>query len=130
MKLTAEDKSLLRQLGYADKDFPQIESAMQARHTKYKLESKAISHDRAIALLGRQEYLLGLARSAFHYTAARTVGESEKSSVVYFDSSRLTIGIIAIMFKIFASVTSFLAKLENESRPGREDAQSPCSRSR
>ena len=53
MKLTAEDKALLRQMGYPDKDFPQIESAMQARCTKYELGSNTISRDRAIALLGR-----------------------------------------------------------------------------
>ena len=89
MKLTSEDKSLLRQLGYPDKDFPQIESAMQVRCTKYELGSKAISRDRAIALLGRRKYLAGLSRSAFHYTAAQLIGENEKDGIVYFDSSRL-----------------------------------------
>ena len=89
MKLTGEDKALLRQYGYADEDFPQIELAMQARYTKYKLGNTAISRERALGLLGRRKYLSGIARSAFHYTAARIVGDDEESGVVYFDSSRL-----------------------------------------
>ena len=89
MKLTEEDKNLLRRLGYSDKDFPQIESAAEARHTKYRLGNEAVPRDRAIGLLGRHKYLSGLARSAFHHTAAQTVGENAESGVVYFDSSAL-----------------------------------------
>ena len=43
MKLTSEDKDLLRQWGFDDKDFPQIELATQARYTKYQLGNKSIS---------------------------------------------------------------------------------------
>lgn len=89
MRLTSEDKTLLRQWGYDDKDFPQIELAMQAHCTKYKLRNKVISHEQALDLLGRRKYLSGIARSAFHFTAARTIGESEESGVIQFDSSRL-----------------------------------------
>ena len=89
MKLTSEDKALLRQWGFDDKDFPQIELATQARYTKYKLGNKAISRGRVLYLLGRPKYLSGIARSAFHYTAARTARDDEESSVVFFDSSRL-----------------------------------------
>ena len=89
MKLTNEDKALLRQWGFLDEDLPQIELAMQSRYTKYKLGNKAISRERALGLLGRHKYLSGIARSAFHYTAARTVGDSEESGVVCFDSSKL-----------------------------------------
>ena len=89
MKLSGEDKALLRQWGFDDKDFPQIELATQARYTKYKLGNKAISRERALCLLGRRKYLSGIARSAFHYTAARTVGDDGESGVVCFDSSRL-----------------------------------------
>ena len=89
MKLTSEDKALLRQYRYVNEDFPQIELAMQARYTKYKVGNKAISREQALDLLGRHKYLSGVARSAFHYTAARTVGEDETSGIVCFDSSRL-----------------------------------------
>ena len=89
MKLTSEDKDLLRQWGFDDKDFPQIELATQTRYTKYQIGNKSISRGRALDLLGRRKYLSGIARSAFHYTAARTVGENEESGVVFFDSSRL-----------------------------------------
>ena len=88
-KLDAAAEAGLRQYGYANEDFPQVELAMQARYTKYKLGNKAISRERALCLLGRRKYLSGIARSAFHYTAARNVGENEESGVVFFDSSRL-----------------------------------------
>lgn len=89
MKLTEEDKKLLLSWGFAEGDFRQIEEAMQKSKTKYKLGSVRISREEAIRLLGRREYLSGLSRSAFHYTAARSVPMSTTGETVYFDSSAL-----------------------------------------
>lgn len=89
MKLTVSDKELLTAWGHPEKDFPQIEEALQKSKTKYKLGAKPISRDKAIALLGRKVYLSGISRSAFHFTAAREVPNSTSGEVVYFDSSRL-----------------------------------------
>ena len=89
MKLTSEDKQLLISWGYAENDFRQIEEAMQKSKTKYTLGSFQISRDEALRLLGRREYLSGIARSAFHYTAARCVPMSTTDETVYFDSSAL-----------------------------------------
>lgn len=84
MKLTENDKALLRRWGEEDKYFPQIEEA--TRRTTYELDGKRISANEAIAALGREEYLSGIHRSAFHYTAVR---KTRDGRLVYFDSSIL-----------------------------------------
>lgn len=86
MKLTTEDKRRLVEWGYAESDMPQIEEAMQKNKTTYKAEGARISREEAIATLGRLEYLSGIARSAFHFSAARTGNDGR---VVIFNSSRL-----------------------------------------
>jgi hypothetical protein len=86
VKLSENDKALLTKWGYPESDFSQIEEAMKKSKTKYELEGFHISREEAIDLLGREEYLSGIARSAFHYTAAR---ETANNKVVYFDSSNL-----------------------------------------
>lgn len=86
MKLTSNDKGMLRKWGFSDQDFAQIEEALQKSKTKYKLGSDPISREEAIVLLGRDVFLSGISRSAFHFTAAR---ETADGKVVYFDSSRL-----------------------------------------
>lgn len=89
MKLSKSDKELLANWGFREKDFPQIEEAMQKSKTKYKLGVTPISRDEAIRVLGRRQYLSGITRSAFHFSAAREVPMSTSGEVVYFDSSRL-----------------------------------------
>ena len=85
MKLTKSDKNILREWGYLDNDFPQIEEA--TRKTVYTMAGDVqISLQKAIELLGREEYLSGVARSSFHMSAVR---ESENGEQVYFDSSAL-----------------------------------------
>lgn len=86
MKLNNEDKTLLLDWGYTEKDFAQIEEAFQKRKTSYELNSTSISREKAIELLGRRQYLAGIARSAFHRTAAQEAGNGQ---FVYFDSSNL-----------------------------------------
>ena len=86
MKLTSNDKGMLRKWGFSDQNFAQIEEALQKSKTKYKLGSDPISREEAIVLLGRDVFLSGISRSAFHFTAAR---ETADGKVVYFDSSRL-----------------------------------------
>ena len=87
MMLTEADKTLLVQWGHTEDDFRQIEEAMQKSKTSYKLGSKRITRDEAIRLLGRKDYLSGISRSAFHWTATRPVHMSGEK--VYFDSSKL-----------------------------------------
>lgn len=86
MKLTSADMALLLEWGHPESDFQQIEEAFKKSKTKYKFGDKPISREEAISLLGREQYLSGISRSAFHYTAAR---ETPDGQFVYFDSSNL-----------------------------------------
>lgn len=88
MKLTREDKTILKEIGVPDSDFSQIERA--ASKTNFEHYPKIgvgwkISMDKAIELLGRKSFLSGLARSAFHWSAMR---ETENGDTIYFDSSK------------------------------------------
>lgn len=85
MKLTNEDKELLMDWGHPKEDLKQIERATSK--TIYTLDSgEKISASEALTILGRNVYLSGISRSAFHWTSYR---ESEKGQSVHFDSSRL-----------------------------------------
>ena len=81
LKLNKEQKVMLIEMGYAFKDFPQIEYAMRKDVTYYEYDNNRISREEVIELIGMKEYLSGIGRSAFHYTSVR--------SGVYFDSSKL-----------------------------------------
>ena len=86
MKLTNEDKAYLRELGHPETDFAQIEEAIGK--TVYTLNfKKQISCAKAIELLGRQTFLSGISRSAFHLSASRQIGDT--AVTVDFDSSKL-----------------------------------------
>lgn len=86
MKLTKEDRAFLLSLGHEEYDLPQIEAALHEGRTTYTLGDKPITRAQAIQLLGRESYLSGISRSAFHYTAEQT---TETGEAVGFDSYRL-----------------------------------------
>ena len=91
LKLTNEDKKLLKNWGYPDEDLTQIERATtktkyELARTSFNTSENKISTDEAIEILGRKEYLSGIARSAFHWSACR---QNEKGQTVYFNSSKL-----------------------------------------
>ena len=74
MKLTKKDKQLLISIGYEKKDFLQIEQATSK--TVYEHYPKMgvgwkITMQEAIDILGKKEFLSGIARSAFHWSAIR-----------------------------------------------------------
>ena len=103
MKFTDKDKEFLLEKVYGGieqtfkEDLPQIEEAADV--TNYSLiryeednwrgkyTKHSISKTDAIKLVGREGWLLGLARSAFHWTACRQL--SDKRSEVSFDSKKL-----------------------------------------
>jgi transposase len=86
MKLLNSDKEILREFGHDDKDIEQIERA--TGKTVYKINYKdKISTKHAIELLGRETFLSGISRSAFHYSALRNIENSK--NVISFDSSKL-----------------------------------------
>ena len=83
--LTKEDKDFLRETGYSDDDFLQIEEAVR-RSKYYLIDNQRISYQKAIEILGKNTFLSGISRSAFHWTAER---ESDEGRLVFFDSSIL-----------------------------------------
>lgn len=84
MKLTLEDKAMLRDMGYLESDFDQIEEATSK--TTYEYCGRRIGQRDTLALLGRRRYLAEIGRSAFHTSAVQITPQDEP---VYFDSSRL-----------------------------------------
>ena len=91
MKLTKQDKEYLKRLGFENRNFSQIEQA--TGKTIYTLcdesagKETQINTADAIEMLGRETYLSGISRSAFHCSAVRETGI--KGIYVYFDSSKL-----------------------------------------
>ena len=93
-KLTPEDIALLKEWGEKDNDcIKQVERVASKKWTKYELIDynkkirKKISREEAIEILGREEWLSGLHRSAFHCSACRYQGgDCEGSICVLFDS--------------------------------------------
>jgi len=90
MKLTPDDKRLLRSWHYIDSDIAQISDAILCTtYTVYATESKRgkrISADTAVKILGRKHFLSGIARSAFHFTAVRN---NDTDVEIFFDSHKL-----------------------------------------
>lgn len=84
MELSKTDKKVLRDWGHSKKDIEQIEVATSL--TRYEYKGKLISDAKARRLLGDKEYLSGISRSAFHFSASRETPDGE---TVSFDSSAL-----------------------------------------
>lgn len=92
MELTKADKAYLLSINENEQYFTQIEAAMEV--TKYELTDadgketiRRITCKEAIDLLGRETWLNGLDRSAFHWTAMRQT--KDNTGYVLFDSSAL-----------------------------------------
>lgn len=89
MKLTESDIAYLKELGETeDEDFAQVEKA--AAKTTYTLidknsgAKKRIGYKQAIEMLGRETFLSGLDRSAFHWDSIRETIDGKH--YVSFDS--------------------------------------------
>lgn len=82
--LSEQDIKILKTLNYSNSDIIQIDKAVTK--TNYTLDNKRISHKEARVILGDDKFLSGIARSAFHFTAAR---ETNNKKLILFDSSRL-----------------------------------------
>lgn len=88
MKVCKKDKVVLLGNGYSEEDIEQIGEAMTK--TVYTIkdkygEKKRISREKAREILGDEEYLSGISRSAFHWNCMR----EKEGNKVYFDSSKL-----------------------------------------
>lgn len=85
--MTKYQEDYFKAHGEDEKSFRQLNEAM--RRTKYTLitpyTSKKIKKDEAMRILGEDEYLSGIQRSAFHGTATRKV-MGQPFQMVSFDS--------------------------------------------
>lgn len=83
MKLTKADKEYFIDAGYLEEDLEQIEYCMNK--CKYELEDgKKVSRKYVLENMDRREWLSGIGRSAFHWSAAR---ETYNGYIVLFDRS-------------------------------------------
>lgn len=80
MKLTEQDKLILRNWGYPESDMKQLQRA--ASWCKYEGENdERLVAKEVISILGRETWLSGISRAAFHYSATR----ENNGQTVYFD---------------------------------------------
>lgn len=70
MKLTNKQKKYLLELGYKTNDFSQIETACKFCRIEKGVKNERITHRNFIKLYGKDNFLLFLARAAFHYTSS------------------------------------------------------------
>lgn len=84
MRLSEQEKQGLIQSGYRKTELRQIELA--SSRTRYECGNIEITADEALDILGREKFINGLSRSAFHWSAVQS---SEDGRNVYFDSSYL-----------------------------------------
>lgn len=87
-RLTEQDKEYLSRIGHPSEDYWQIEYAFN--DVRLTITDKSIvkgcktrkcKQKRAIEVLGRETFLSGLSRAAFHASAARDNG----NYTIYFD---------------------------------------------
>jgi hypothetical protein len=92
-ELTAKDKSLLKEWGYLDEDMAQIEEGANVGRITFTYKGRTYEHEitpqRAIRIIGREQFLSGLSRSAFHWSAIRYRNDNDKNGYVYFDMHKL-----------------------------------------
>lgn len=91
--LDEADKAWLLQCGYLEDDIPQIEEAIKVssytlceKKAPYR-EIKALTAHEARELLRKEDFLSGIGRSAFHFSATRDCLRGQY--IVMFDSSAL-----------------------------------------
>lgn len=89
MKFTKDQKEILKARNFTDTDIKQIERATIKTVYMHITEDgkEKISIHKAIELLGIEDFLSGISRSAFHYTATRQIGDMP--DYVSFDSRKL-----------------------------------------
>lgn len=114
MRLTSEEKEILRSMGYVDWDLQQIEEASKV--TSYTLctpEERVISEMEALKFLERKTFLNGLARSTFSGSAYRKC--LGRKGIVRIDSDCfLTSDKRMVIYTNFHESVLFLGEFEDE----------------
>ena len=84
-KLTKCQKDILLGWGYKEYEFNQIEECVNTGIITNEVTHRRISWATAIKKIGDREFLSGIARASFHWTAMRNSDDDKQS--VYFDFS-------------------------------------------
>lgn len=90
MNWKVNDIKYLKDGGYSEEDIKQIKTSGKYLKLTYIREDsteKKINQPTALSILGRKEFVSGMARSAFHYTAMRDAKNG--NGKVYFDCSAM-----------------------------------------
>ena len=114
MKITKEEKMYLERCGYGRKDFAQIQEATRRDKTTYEMDGAPITRDEAVTRLGRLDYLSGIARSAFHFTAMRITEDGKVILAAYEDDGSLSKEELRQLRRIHAAAARFQAELQRE----------------
>lgn len=86
--LNENDKKFLLEQGYLEEDLEQIQEGSK----KVKLTDEKqvrLTCRQAIKKLGREDFLTGMARASFHWSAIRHVNKTQEKEYVYFDCSKM-----------------------------------------
>lgn len=93
MKLTQEDKNYLMDLGETSDTIKQIEACISKtqfylyeKTSSYRDYMDKITAKEAFEILGREDFLSGMRRTAFHRTALRYVPGTNETKYVEFKS--------------------------------------------
>lgn len=94
MILTDKDKKYLKSIGYEERDFNQIEEAMNKSTFGVFVEGdidkcKVVDYETARELLGNEKLLSGLSRSAFHCSTSRIIPHTFEKYSLSIDSGIL-----------------------------------------
>jgi hypothetical protein len=95
MKLTKKDKELLIKRGYQHFELTEIENSRfryeMFWHTNVLQTAIQVSQKQAIKLLGREEFISGIARATYHDAAVRYIKDlSDGSRIcgIYFKNKK------------------------------------------
>jgi hypothetical protein len=84
MKLTNKDKDLLIKRGYRNDDLTEIENSRFRFEMFWGTNAIQITQKQALKLLGREDFISGIARATFHSTSVRNIKDFGDDSGVYF----------------------------------------------
>ena len=86
MKLTAWDKDYLINIGYEERDLRQVEEAAKVCKYENNETREKLGVRKVLEILPRTEWLSGIARAAFHWSAVRNNIDGQS---IYFNCMAL-----------------------------------------
>ena len=92
MKLTKKDKDLLIKRGYQSYEMAEIENSRfryeMFWNTNGLQSAIQVTQKQAIKMLGREDFISGIARATYHDTAVRYIKDDNNGSGIYFKNKK------------------------------------------